>query len=52
MRMELSQAVVLHKLDIAHRPVEDGGALSSRTTWRARLTSCSIAIGMPRLGSG
>lgn len=27
MRMELSQAVVLHKLDIAHRPVEDQGRI-------------------------
>lgn len=27
MRMELSQTVVLHKLDIAHRPVEDGGRI-------------------------
>ncbi|MBZ0223266.1 MAG: tyrosine-type recombinase/integrase [Dokdonella sp.] len=27
MRMELSQTVVLHKLDIAHRPVEDRGRI-------------------------
>ncbi len=27
MRMELSQTVVLHKLDIAHKPAEDRGRI-------------------------